>query len=1375
MIEQWLACLSKAGCDLTTIEAAEALWLAQFMLPLETEQLPKESGELLPLGGELRQLPESPVVAQPAPSPGIKPEPNIEKPSAPNSPFDQPDGEHVYSGAQPGSNATSLQAPAAAALPQKLDIARAFRPIFRSIASRMYQELDEEKTVHDSAEVGFLQPTLRPQTEPWMEIVLIIDQWHSMSIWKETIDEFVTLLEQTGKFRKVTVAGLKLDQTGSLSLCAAEGHCHRMRWNLNPGVGVNYEWVILLASDCMNPSWRDGKMGSWLKQWGNVNIALLQVLPEEFWDATGLDQARLVITRTPMNRGQFSPRYKFSEFDDDLSKDDFLLPVIDFEPPVIHNWAQALSGNANYNIPAYLISDAPGKPKTNSQVPLTAQERYEQFMSTASEVAQDLAVYLSAVPLYLPVIRAVQQALLPDSGLHHLAEVLLGGLMVPISDRKISLLQGVEYEFHKGVRELLQDNLLAGEAITIEQKIGELLEHRWGIGKWFAVAVRGEEDTSIQIVHEERPFAIIATQVLRRYGTRFEDRIRKLENFSQSNQPYLFQTLNAETPDAIVTQARQRYLTHLRKFCQSLPLAALGADEGSELGVGLDDVYIDLDTTAFIEEDQSASSYLRVKKSSSAKSTKTPLSILQTARKNPRMVLLGDPGSGKSTFVRKLVGWLAGAALDGGVPPEGFPAGGLPLLINLRDLAPRLAGLNLDELSAQKQQEELIAAFTAQLEAELKIAQAEGLQADLMQGLSRNGLLVLDGLDEIPLNLRALARKMVFAILHTFAPFRVIITCRIRSYQDDFSRLDFGVFTVAPLDKDKITGFAQAWYHRQRDLGRTVPQNAEDDLARAATGPDLQELASNPMMLTTIAIIHQKQTRLPDQRVKLYKEAVDILLRHWQQHKQGELSPSEALAQFLKEDTRLRPAMYRLAHTVHCAGCKNGGVADLPRGEALVILADKKYLGDLNLAQEFLDYVDQRAGLLVGRGGEGEEGKPVTYGFPHRTFQEYLAGCHIAGLRDYRAIVQELWERAAEGVDWSLATRLAVEELYHNREDPYRVLDITYWLREIGGMQDAQHQRAWLWSAQQTLLVGRTKIEADPPGQKHLDQIIPALVNLLGGSLTPIERVEAGNILAHLGDPRPEVLTCEAMAFCEVPAGAFICGGDKDQKKLTLPGFWIGKYPVTVAQFDQFVQAGGYTHPDYWAEAIEEKYWTQSGFKESYDDVSRTAPVDYGLPFSLPNHPVVGVSWYEAMAYTRWLNQYLLRCAAGRSGSPWPELAAGKLKVALPTHEQWEKSARGIDGRTYPWGADPDSDRANTTESGIGTTSAVSCFPRGASPYGALDMSGNVWEWVLTDPFDLRGGSWNYSLRLARCASRYWFDPDNWHDSRGFRICLSPL
>jgi len=830
-----------------------------------------------------------------------------------------------------------------------------------------------------------------------------------------------------------------------------------------------------------------------------------------------------------------------------------------------------------------------------------------------------------------------------------------------------------------------------------------------------------------------------------------------------------YATLDPEAQKrSAIAQAQTCYLAHLRKFCQNLPLAALGGDEGSELSATLDDVYIELDTTAFVETENGTRPSQR-----GMSDEKTPLSILQAAGQSPHMVLLGDPGAGKSTFARKLVGWLAGAALGDGMSPEGFSATGLPLFINLRDLATRLSVVKLDGLPAEKQQEKLAAAFTELVQSELKTNQAEALQANLLAGLSGNGLLVLDGLDEVPFALRQVVRQAVFAVLKTFRPVRVIITCRIRSYQDDFSQSDFKSFTVKPLDKKKITGFASAWYHRQRELGHTVPQDAESDLARAATGDDLRELSSNPMMLTTMAIIHQKQTRLPDQRVKLYKEAVDILLRRWQQHKQGELSPSEKLAKFLKDDTRLRPAMYRLAYTTHCAGSKNGGAADLPRGDALVILADKKYLGDLNLAQDFLDYVDQRAGLLVGRGGE--DSTPVAYSFPHRTFQEYLAGCHIAGLRDHRAMGQELWARAAEGVDWSLTAQLAVEEIYHNREDPNRVLDLAYWLREIGGLQDARHQRAWLWAAQQTELVGREMVESDPPGQKHLDEIISALVNLLSGSLTPIERAEAGNTLARLGDPRIEVLTCESMAFCEVSAGEFIYGKGRHKKALTLPGFWIGKYPVTVAQYDQFVQAGGYTYPDYWAEAIERKYWTSLGLKGNYDDELRTAPVDYGFPFNLPNHPVVGISWYEAMAYTRWLNRYLQHCAAGRSGSPWQELVAGKLKVALPTLEQAEKAACGSDGLVYPWVGDFDPNKANTIETGIGATSAVGCFSGRDSPYGTFDMIGNVMEWALTLYGSCSNRAWdfNYQDVLPDYASRE--APDSMWNNLGFRVSLSPL
>ena len=100
--------------------------------------------------------------------------------------------------------------------------------------------------------------------------------------------------------------------------------------------------------------------------------------------------------------------------------------------------------------------------------------------------------------------------------------------------------------------------------------------------------------------------------------------------------------------------------------------------------------------------------------------------------------------------------------------------------------------------------------------------------------------------------------------------------------------------------------------------------------------------------------------------------------------------------------------------------------------------------------------------------------------------------------------------------------------------------------------------------------------------------------------------------------------------------------------------------------------------------------------------------------YNLPNHPVVAVSWYEALAFCNWLGEKL------------------GVKVSLPTEAQWEKAARGTDGRQYPWGEKITPDHANYAETKIDATSAVGIFPKGASPYGALDMSGNVWEWCLT-------------------------------------------
>lgn len=265
---------------------------------------------------------------------------------------------------------------------------------------------------------------------------------------------------------------------------------------------------------------------------------------------------------------------------------------------------------------------------------------------------------------------------------------------------------------------------------------------------------------------------------------------------------------------------------------------------------------------------------------------------------------------------------------------------------------------------------------------------------------------------------------------------------------------------------------------------------------------------------------------------------------------------------------------------------------------------------------------------------------------------------------------------------------------------------------------------------------------------------------------------------------------------------------------------------MTNAQFDAFVQAQGYVKESYWREAMQAGYWTPDGFKGRWDNERRQQPYDFGEPYRLPNHPVVGVTWYEALAYTRWLTEV---------GQAW--LPAG-WRVQLPSEPEWEKAARGGEGlparpivrpfhalgpaaldpgpstldpasatldlrRRYPWGDNRDPNCANCRESGIGTTSAVGCFEGGASRYGAEEMSGNVWEWtrslwgsdrqkarygypyaaadgrenLAADANELRivrGGAWHVDIMRVRCAQRVRLNPDYWDNISGFRVVVSP-
>ncbi|MCB0055043.1 MAG: SUMF1/EgtB/PvdO family nonheme iron enzyme, partial [Caldilinea sp.] len=237
---------------------------------------------------------------------------------------------------------------------------------------------------------------------------------------------------------------------------------------------------------------------------------------------------------------------------------------------------------------------------------------------------------------------------------------------------------------------------------------------------------------------------------------------------------------------------------------------------------------------------------------------------------------------------------------------------------------------------------------------------------------------------------------------------------------------------------------------------------------------------------------------------------------------------------------------------------------------------------------------------------------------------------------------------------------------------------------------------------------------------------------------------------------------------------------EQPQHEVLIPyDFRMARYPITNAQYRCFVDAGGYAAERYWAEARAAGVW-QDGWVEG-----RSGPEEYGEPFALANHPVVGVTWYEALAFTRWLSDALHE--QGKLPKGW--------QVRLPSEAEWEKAARGADGRRYPWGETLTPQHANFDETRIGATNAVGCFPLGAGPHRCEEMSGNVWEWTRSlwanypyDPADgrerldagpdmrrvMRGGSFLNNDWNVRCAARSRYDPNFPYGYFGFRVVLSP-
>jgi formylglycine-generating enzyme required for sulfatase activity len=536
-----------------------------------------------------------------------------------------------------------------------------------------------------------------------------------------------------------------------------------------------------------------------------------------------------------------------------------------------------------------------------------------------------------------------------------------------------------------------------------------------------------------------------------------------------------------------------------------------------------------------------------------------------------------------------------------------------------------------------------------------------------------------------------------------------------------------------------------------------------------------------PLLLTLMASLHAwRGGSLPEKREELYNDTVDLLLDWWERPKTVREASGQtrieqpSLAEWLKVDRqKVRELLNALAFAAHRNQPELAGTADVPEEKLIAGLMRLNNNQDVKPGL-LIKYLSERAGLLLPRGVE-------VYTFPHRTFQEYLAACYLADhdfpdqLADLVKADPNRWREVAllAGAKASRGTASAVWNLVEAL--CYREVTPSCALPKIWGAH---------WAGQALVEIADLNQISERNRDKKA-RVQQGLLQILRRTDFPaIERALAGNALAHLGDPRFRsdaffLLNEPLLGFVEISAGKFLMGSDKkkdsqafdrelEQHSIDLPMYYLARYPVTVAQFQAFVNMIGY---------------------KSTDPRSLQG---------LPNHPMVYVTWYEACAYCEWLTEQLR--AWKLTPEPLASLLTGQgWKIMLPSEAEWEKAARSADGRIYPWGNNADPNRANYRDTGIGATNAVGCFPGGTSPYGCEEMSGNVWEWTrslwgknwekpdfkcpyklddgreqLDAPDDVlrvsRGGSFYHSDRTARCARRYGGSPFKRYDDCGFRL-----
>lgn len=672
---------------------------------------------------------------------------------------------------------------------------------------------------------------------------------------------------------------------------------------------------------------------------------------------------------------------------------------------------------------------------------------------------------------------------------------------------------------------------------------------------------------------------------------------------------------------------------------------------------------------------------------------------------NDYLLISGQAGSGKTTLLKYLAYTIVNDINKAGL--NGF----LPVLVFLRDLQ-HMKKKPTNYVSGTGLAEEILSDYFE--------ATKNGLTVELVRAYckEKRAVFLIDGLDEIKPELRKI-------VVESLATLRTDYYCNKMALSGRSHGIDAAVnnqfgekrVEINSLNLAQVELFIGKWYRFDHEL-QAKGKTPSVILGEIKDHPNVEELITTPLMLTAVCILYHYDKKLPEQRADLYEKVISNLI-----YKRFS-NPTEVL-RFLME----------LACEVHTAKQRklnrNFDAYEIGFDKSLALRVmeavierqkeEKQPQYEDRLITEF-DKIEQNCGLLRLEGGQ--------FRFWHLTFQEFLMARKIAMFeRDHARVINEkYWDN-----DWYKEMIELFIGYLSNTANAIAIGIVEDKLRS----QDSSPFRNWRLACNCLLDIhpGMRGSEVVKLAQERLCSIFEQKLEQDPKILT-----EAGEILGWLGDPR------DLKEFVKIEGGKYDLEG-LDMVNITT--FEICKYPVTNQWYKEFVDSEGYEKSEYWS--LHGQEWLKQ-------QQERFPLYWHERTWKCPNSPVVGVSWYEADAFCRWLTK------TRKDGYVY----------CLPDEKEWQAAAAGFDKREYPWDKGWDRMRCNNGEIGLRKTSPVGIFKKGDTPEGVSDMAGNVWEW--TDSWYekeksrvVRGGSWIVEGLDCRCADRYFFDPDGRYDVIGFR------